>query len=309
MGAAAFYDAMHRNLAAVYDACCQPETINLDGETDLFKKLKAAFKRAVKYMHQTGKFSAKDLANKEVQPLILETNKVIKEAVTKAIGTEVPEEMLRLLQNDVFVFSGMKTYTQLKEASLLLLNDDKQIKPFATFLQDVKAIDTKYNENYLRAEYQYAIGTAQSAAQWVEYEKDGDRYNLQIRTANDDKVRASHAALHNLTLPQNDPFWKKTWTPFDWGCRCRIIQVLKDKYEVSDKEEASKAADKAIPAMFRYNPAIDKVIFPKKHPYFPQHCNGEKLNLTGLIGFADWLLDAETDRCKAVKLVKNMLND
>lgn len=30
--------------------------------------------------------------------------------------------------------------------------------------------------------------------------EDGDRYNLQYRTANDGKVRPEHAAMHGITL-------------------------------------------------------------------------------------------------------------
>lgn len=214
--------------------------------------------------------------------------------------------MLQKLEQDVFLFSGMKTYTQLKEASLLLRNTDGKIKSEAKFITDVKKIDANYNENYLRAERQYAIAASQSAAQYHEYMKDADRYDLQIRTAADDKVRASHAALHNVTKPADDPYWNNVWTPFDWGCRCRIIQVLKGKYTVTDSDTANDAFKKAVPPLFRFNPGRQQIIFPEKHPYYPHHCNGEKLNLTGLIGYAQWLLDAEGERCKAMNVVKRM---
>lgn len=152
----------------------------------------------------------------------------------------------------------------------------------------------------------HAIAAAQSAAQYNEYMQDAESYNLQIRTAGDDKVRASHAELNGITLPANDPFWSTHYTPFDWRCRCRIIQVLKNKYPVTDNGIANAAAQQAIPEMFKYNPAVQGVIFPPKHPYYPQYCNGAKLNVSKLIGFAQWLLDAESDRCKAMQVVKQM---
>lgn len=214
--------------------------------------------------------------------------------------------MLQKLQSDVFVFSGMKTYTQLKEASLLLLDENKQIKPYHQFEQDILKIDNTYNRNYLQAEYQHATSAAQSASQWNDYMQDGNRYNLQIRTAGDDRVRESHAVLNGITLPAQHEFWKTHWTPFDWRCRCNIVQVLRDDYNESDIGIAHAAAQQAIPEMFRYNPGREGVIFPKKHPYYPQHCNGAKLNLTGLVGYATWLLDAENDRCKAMNMIKSM---
>ena len=38
--------------------------------------------------------------------------------------------------------------------------------------------------------------------------EDGDRYNLQYRTANDGKVRPEHATMHGITLPPSYPFWE-----------------------------------------------------------------------------------------------------
>ena len=46
----------------------------------------------------------------------------------------------------------------------------------------------------------------------------------------DEKVRASHAALHGLILPASDPFWDTHFPPWDWGCRCRVIPVTEAEY-------------------------------------------------------------------------------
>lgn len=81
---------------------------------------------------------------------------------------------------------------------------------------------------------------------------------------------------------------------------------MKDKYDVTNASTAKREAEKATAELFRFNPGREEIIFPPKHPYYPQHCNGEKLNLSGLIGFADWLLDAESDRCKAKKVVEEL---
>lgn len=140
------------------------------------------------------------------------------------------------------------------------------------------ALHQAYNVNHLEAEYNFATGTAQMAAKWNDFEQDGDAYDLQYRTAADEKVRASHFILHNTTLPPSDPFWNENAPPLDWGCRCTVVQVLKDKYPQSNSAEAVAKGRKATTrlgkdgvnraAMFRFNPGKQRVIFPEKHPYY-----------------------------------------
>lgn len=64
------------------------------------------------------------------------------------------------------------------------------------------------------------------AAKWEKFEEDGDRYNLQYRTAGDDKVRPEHAALNGVTLPMSDPFWESYYPPNGWNCFYQGTPVL-----------------------------------------------------------------------------------
>jgi len=45
----------------------------------------------------------------------------------------IPEAMARKLKEDIFVFSGFKTYQGLREASRLLRDEDGTVKPFNRF--------------------------------------------------------------------------------------------------------------------------------------------------------------------------------
>ncbi|MBN9312902.1 MAG: hypothetical protein BGO40_02895 [Chryseobacterium sp. 39-10] len=183
--------------------------------------------------------------------------------------------MLAKLQNDTFVFSGLRTHAQLLEASTMLMEDGK-IRGFDAFAKDFNQVNTKYNQNYLEAEWQFAVSSSQSAGNWAAIDQDG-RYNLQYRTANDDRVRADHAALQNITLPTDDPFWISYYPPNGWRCRCVAVEVLKTKYELSDSVKANEAGDRATTkigpdgknrsAIFRFNPGMEQKVFPPKHPY------------------------------------------
>jgi SPP1 gp7 family putative phage head morphogenesis protein len=61
-------------------------------------------------------------------------------------------------------------------------------------------------------------------------------------TMGDENVRDSHAALHGLILPADDPFWATHYPPWDWGCRCQVVPVLESEYReaVGDGRVAGK---------------------------------------------------------------------
>jgi SPP1 gp7 family putative phage head morphogenesis protein len=232
----------------------------------------ALFDEAAKTVYQNGGFDVSCLTEPQAQALINETLRVIDTAVGSALPHEVPDTIRYALENNAFVFSGFKTFHALREVGLSMLTEKGDIKPFGEFLTDVKQINAQYNHNYLYAEYNHALGAAQMAAKWYDFEQDGDRYNLQYRTAGDDKVREEHAILNGTTLPPSDPFWDMFLPPNGWNCRCTAVQVRKNKYPASDPELAMKrgqnCTEGAKKAIFRYNAGKSLQLFPPKHPYF-----------------------------------------
>ena len=197
---------------------------------------------------------------------------------------EMSDRMRSRLQESDWIFSGMKTFHELNEAFPSLLDEDGHRKPFERFLNDVQSIDETYNRNYLRAEYNYAGASAGMAARWEDFQEDGDEYNLQYRTAGDDKVRPEHAALHGVTLPMSDPFWDEYYPPNGWNCRCTVVQVLKDNYPATDQAEAYRRGREALArdkkGLFRFNSGKQGKI-PDYNPYTLSKCKTctRKLNL------------------------------
>lgn len=228
------------------------------------------FDNAAQHVYTHGGFNAHMMSDEDVRALTHETYRVLSSAI--GVKQEVPDDLRRLLEESTFVFSGFKTYHELREVSALIQAEDGGFKSWDIFSQEVLAIDNRYNRNYLQAEYNFAVQSAQMATKWKDFEKDGDEYLLQYRTAGDDKVRAEHAVLHNTTLPINDPFWDEYLPPLDWGCRCTTVQVLREKYPVSDSAEAIAAGERATDTpkkeIFRFNPGKTGNLFPPKHPYF-----------------------------------------
>lgn len=185
--------------------------------------------------------------------------------------------MAERLANDVFIFSGLKTHAQLFEAYGMLTDENGKVKTFEKFQKDIKTLNDTYNGSYLESEYQFAKASSQQAGKWAKIEQTGDRYNLQYRTAQDDRVRPAHQLMANITLPPTDQFWNSYYPPNGWRCRCVAVQVRKKDYETSDSETANKAGDKATTqigkdgknklAIFRFNPGKEGVVFPPGHPY------------------------------------------
>lgn len=229
------------------------------------------FTRAAEWIHRRGGFTPEMLSEQPARAVMGETFRILGAAVSSGISVQMPDDLAAMLQNNAFIFSGLKTYHSLAQVGLSLIGANGRIKPFEQFSRDVTKIDQKYNRNYLYAEYNHAVSSAQMASKWHDFEADGDRYDLQYRTAGDDRVREEHIRLNNITLPQNDPFWSQFLPPNGWNCRCTVVQVRKGKYPLSDSAQ-SIATGEQITAqpkqqIFRFNPGKELKIFPDKHPY------------------------------------------
>lgn len=237
----------------------------------------AAWRKAAKTLHGRGWSSAgmdpAIVADPGVMPLIEATASVLDSAIEQAPMSEAMRDSLR---RSNFIFSGLKTFHELNEAFPSLVDTSGNLKPFEQFLTDVQSIDKTYNRNYLRAEYNFAVASAQSAARWEEFEAGGDRYDLQYRTAGDGRVRPEHAALDRITLPVSSPFWDSFMPPNGWNCRCSVVQVRKGKYPNIDIARALELGEEATAkdkrGMLRFNSGKERSVWPKYNPYTIRRC-------------------------------------
>ena len=219
--------------------------------------------------------------------------------------------MRRRLTRSNYIFSGMKTFHELNEAFPSLLDEDGSRKPFERFLNDVRKIDEKYNGNYLRAEYNFVVSSAEMAARWEGFMEDGDRYHIQYRTANDGKVRPEHAAMHGITLPPSDSFWEEFYPPNGWNCRCTVIQVRKSKHPATDHEEAMALGELATgrdsKGIFRFNPGKEGKSVPDYNPYTIRKCKSCDI-AKGKLNTAKPFIP-ENEMCAACKLIRAQMED
>lgn len=225
------------------------------------------------YKQQGASLDISILAEEEAQDFIEEHASVLDSSFG---NVEMSEPMRRRLMRSDYIFTGIKTFHELNEAFPSLVDENGERKSFERFLNDVRAIDKTYNENYLRAEYNFAQASAEMAAKWEGFMEDGDRYNLQYRTAGDDHVRPEHAALHGVTLPMSDPFWEEFYPPLGWNCRCSVVQVRKAKYAETPHDEAMTLGEEALQrdtkGIFRFNSGIESKTFADYNPYTIRRC-------------------------------------
>jgi SPP1 gp7 family putative phage head morphogenesis protein len=80
---------------------------------------------------------------------------------------------------------------------------------------------------------------AYSAANWKSLEANKDLFPWRkYQTAQDGRVRASHAALNGLILPADSPFWVDHTPPWAFGCRCDVVGITDD--EVQERLETDR---------------------------------------------------------------------
>lgn len=218
------------------------------------------------------------LTDSDVRKFIERQKLIFDNAVDTALK-EVPLDDISVqrLKESNYVFSGIKTFHELNEAFPSLLDEEGNRKPFNQFLNDVQKVYDAYNVQYLRTEYNFAQASALMAARWKQFEQDGNRYYLQYRTVGDKRVRRTHRMLHNITLSIESPFWDKYFPPNGWGCRCTVVQVRKDKYPVSNEQEAMNLGSQATAGkyqeMFMFNPGKRMTTFPAYNGYTLRKCN------------------------------------
>jgi SPP1 gp7 family putative phage head morphogenesis protein len=182
-------------------------------------------------------------------------------------------ELIADLQENIYMFSGAKTFTQVKEMMAELVDEKGQIVPFNDFRESARGIFDMFNETYLKTEYDTTIGMAQNAAKWNEIDKQKDLLPyLKYSAVEDANTSEICAPLDGICLPVDDPFWD-TYMPLNhFNCRCLVTQedesAAPDLSSEIQVEAATGNAKEDMQAVFKMNPGKDRVIFDDKHPYF-----------------------------------------
>lgn len=174
--------------------------------------------------------------------------------------------MLARLTSDVWQFSAAKNWQELRDLTDVLKDENGKLREWADFKEAAESVVDKYQTNWMRSEYNFAISASQSAARWTEFMNTKEIIpNLQYQTVGDDAVRPEHQLLDGVIKPKTDPWWSIHYPPNGWGCRCEAIEVPNGLGRVTPDDRVPVID---IPKMFRTNLANSGLLFPKDHPYY-----------------------------------------
>jgi SPP1 gp7 family putative phage head morphogenesis protein len=186
--------------------------------------------------------------------------------------------LIRELTENIYLFSGAKTAVQLMDMKGAMIGADGKLLSFSQFKKIADEKFNLYNVDYLKTEYNTAVGQGQMVSKWTEFVENTEQFPmLQYDAVMDGRTSPICRPLDGIILPVDDPFWKQ-YSPLNhFNCRCQLIRlsVYDDPKKTTPKklEKASETAKETVSDVFKMNPFYDKVIFSKKHPYFEAVAN------------------------------------
>ena len=216
----------------------------------------------------------------------LEFRRILDDAVEKGYRQVAvkADPFLDMLRHGNAVISAFKTHRMQNDMAARLLDKDGKLKPFRTWMRDVKDIASHYTVRWLRTEYDTAILRAHEAAAWRQARQEADVLpNLRWMPTTSASPDVIHKAFWSmkLTLPVNHPFWRKHRPQDRWGCKCSIMQTDEPATELKGLGKADRI--KPVPGLDN-NPADDGMVFGKSHPYITKAYPGAEKAVRKLLG-------------------------
>jgi SPP1 gp7 family putative phage head morphogenesis protein len=263
----------HQQLRALYAhaqgcacASCHPPcpplrgVVLADGEFDnRFRRIPAAMEEDFLKRLHGGKWKANNLD----APIWREYYQRFRQFAEAGYGKKLTDpadwkefDLMERLKRSGSTFAGGKLNTLTEELKTL------RKLPLKDFLEQGKKAVRRHHRDYLQAELDTTLASANSAAKWKDIERRAYLYpNLRYETAGDERVRESHAALDGRIYPVASAFWDTYMPPNGWRCRCIVIQT-------DEPTTGSEALEFEPPKGFRNNPGRSGKLFEDDHPYF-----------------------------------------
>lgn len=138
----------------------------------------------------------------------------------------------------------------------------KFLRSFAQFRKAVKGVNVQWNEQWLRTEYNTAVRSARSAANYRDALRSKDMYpNIEYLESIARDKRKEHLEFVGTILPIDHPWWDTHLPPVEWNCKCSWRPTDKPTTDVPITTEE-------VPPVFQNNPGkTAEFVKLSEHPY------------------------------------------
>lgn len=184
------------------------------------------------------------------------------------------------------VFAAFKAHGETRAFVELLIKPDGSLRSFREFKKLALRISPKWNEKWLRTEYNTAVRAARAAVKYRDALRTKHLYpNLKYLMSTAKDKREDHLAFVGTVLPIEDPWWDDHLPPSEWECKCGV--------EVTDEPVTKRPMDTGIKPTFRNNAGkTAQFVKLSEHPYLKNQGHAtcpecRRMGLTENIGNID----------------------
>lgn len=157
------------------------------------------------------------------------------------------ETFINQFKKNAAVMAAFKNHIQTKEIVESLIDQEGNLRSFSAFKKVCQGIEGKYNNQWLKTEYNTAVRSARQASNWLKYQEAKHLYpNLEYMESKAVSKREWHADWVGTILPLEHEWWDTHFPPSDWNCQCWTRQT--------DSPATTVPMGDNIP-VFRNNPA------------------------------------------------------
>lgn len=181
----------------------------------------------------------------------------------------------------------------------------KFLRSFAQFRKAVKGVNVQWNEQWLRTEYNTAVRSARSAANYRDALRSKEMYpNIEYLESIARDKRKEHLEFVGTILPIDHPWWDTHLPPVEWNCKCSWRPTDKPTTDVPITTEE-------VSPVFQNNPGkTAEFVKLSEHPYTKNqgHASCPECRRQGLTKNAE-LIDYEDLLCPMHKAAWDKLHD
>lgn len=223
-----------------------------------------------------GKYTSGDIHPKIWEATYRNLSKGVTDGFGKIEYKDNSIEVVNELKTNVAVYAAFKAHAQGKELAQMLVDENGKQRSWNEFRKAATSVDSKYNQQWLEAEFNQATRAARSAKQWGEIQKTKDTYpNLEYIESRSGTPRDDHKRFYGVVKPIDDAFWNRMMPPNGWGCKCSVrpTRAKADGQEIEPVE--------AIPGVSG-NAGKDSQVFSKTHPIVSSESKKSKARIQAI---------------------------